>query len=53
MLSKLFNKIIQLSPTIRRAIWKWWYQKLAKKTRGEKLALYELRICAIERFYAD
>jgi len=35
MLSKLFNKIIQLSPTIRRAIWKWWYQKLAKKHEGK------------------
>ena len=35
MISKLFSKIIHLSPGFRRVIWKWWYQKLAKK-HGEK-----------------
>ncbi|MDP6532795.1 MAG: class I SAM-dependent methyltransferase [Candidatus Marinimicrobia bacterium] len=35
MISKLFSKIIHLSPTIRRTIWKWWYQKLASKHVGK------------------
>ena len=31
MIAKLFISLLRLSPWLQRALWRWWYQRLAKR----------------------
>jgi len=34
MLAKIFISIVRLSPGFQKAMWKWWYQRLAHRGNG-------------------
>ena len=34
MIAKLFTSIIRISPKVQKVLWKWWYQRLAKRSAG-------------------
>ena len=34
MIAKLFISIVRISPRFQRAMWKWWYQRLAKRAHN-------------------
>ena len=34
MLAKIFISIVRLSPGFQKAMWKWWYQRLAHRGHG-------------------
>ena len=49
MIAKLFISIVKISPGFQRTMWKWWYQRLAKRVHNSGWTFMNYGFCPFDK----